>query len=132
MKNSSFFGSIAILGMVAFSATALAAGPDNAPRHGAASSCASTAPAPQASVTLHFAGAERISIDGSGGLEILRADGNLRHYRPALYQNLDGKRAAVHFSYHVVDSEHVQLKAVHADPTVPLEMSPLGRGRTNS
>jgi hypothetical protein len=123
MKNSSFFCSLTAVGVLALCTTGYAADAANLPRHNAAPVIA-TAP-PGEKVVLHFQGAERIFTDGSGRLEVLDADGAIRRYRPALFQTVDGKRKNVTFSCHVVDRDHVELKAVHPDPSAPLELAPI-------
>jgi hypothetical protein len=124
MKYSSFLRSTVAAGVLAICANAYAADPASIPRHEMAPLAIATA-APGQSVTLHFDGAERISIDGGGRLEIIHADGTIRRYRPALFQTVDGKRRNVPFSYHVLDGDHVQLKPIHPDSSTPLELAPV-------
>jgi hypothetical protein len=123
MQYSSFFRSLATAGVLAFCANVYAADPASIPRQEAPASIASSQPGQ--SVTLHFEGSERISIDGSGRLEVIQADNTVRRYRPALFQTVDGERKIVRYSYHVVDSDHVELKPIHPDPSTPLELAPV-------
>ena len=121
------FRLIPATGILTLCVTAFAADPASIPPRDAASA-AST---PSSSITLHFPGAQRISADSVGGLEIIRKDGTLRRYRPELFQVVGGKRREVRFTYHVVDRDHVELRAVHTDPSAPLQVEP-AHARTNS
>ena len=123
MRYSSFFRSIAAAGILAFCANVYAADPSSIPGHGTPPAVDSSEPG--RSLTLHFEGAERISIDGGGRLEVIHGDSTILRYRPALFQTIDGKRKIVRYSYHVVDGDHVQLKPVHADPSATLELAPV-------
>jgi|SRR5579884_1177914 len=123
MKNSSFSRSLMTAGVLALCATGYAASAANLPRHNAAPVIATAAPGEK--IVLHFQGAERIFADGSGRLEVVDADGAIRRYRPDLFQIIDGKRKAVVFTCHVIDAAHVELKAIHPDPSVPLELAPV-------
>jgi hypothetical protein len=69
------------------------------------------------SVELHFAGAERISQNGTGGLDIVKADGSVFHYRPQVYQVVNGKRRDLMPGYHVVDKDRVELLMRNVDPS---------------
>jgi hypothetical protein len=123
MKNSSFFRSLTAVGVLALCTTGYAANVDSRQRHNAAPTIATAAPGEK--VVLHFQGSERIFTDGSGRLEVLSADGGIRRYRPTLFQMIDGKRKTVAFSCRVIDAEHVELTAVHPDPSAPLELAPI-------
>lgn len=123
MKNSSFFYSLMTVGVLAVCATGYTANAASLPRQNAARVIA-TAP-PGENVVLHFKGAEMIFVDGSGRLEVHTADGAVRRYRPTLFQTIDGKRKTVTFSFHIVDAEHVELKAIHPNPSAPLELAPI-------
>jgi hypothetical protein len=122
MKNSSFFCSLMTVGVLALCTTGYAANAANLPRHNIA--VIATA-APGEKVVLHFQRAARISMDGSGRLEVIDTDGMIRRYRPALFQTIDGKRKFVAYSCHVVGADHVELTAVHADPSAPVELAPI-------
>ena len=122
MKNS-LFCSLTAAGVMALCTTAYAASAANLPRHSVAAAIATAAPGDK--VILHFQHAARISLDGSGRLEVMDADGMIRRYRPSLFQIIDGKRKVVAYSCHVVDADHVELKAVHPDPSSPLELAPI-------
>lgn len=76
------------------------------------------------SVELHFAGAERITPNGTGGLDIVKADGSLWHYRPKVYQMVNGKRHDVMPAYHIVDKDKVDLEVRNADPQSQILVSP--------
>jgi len=121
MKNS-FFCSLTAAGVLALCTTGYAANAANLPRHNAA--VIATA-GPGEKVVLHFQRAARISLDGNGRLEVVDTDGMIRRYRPALFQTIDGKRKIVTYSCHVLDADHVELKAVHPDPSAPLELAPV-------
>jgi hypothetical protein len=123
MKNSTLFCSLATAGILALCNTGYAADAANLPRRDAAQVIATASPGEK--VVLHFQGAERIFRDGSGRLEVMNADGAILRYRPALFQIVGGKRKIVTFSCHVIDSDHVELKAIHPDPSAPLELAPM-------
>lgn len=91
----------------------------------AASMAVVAAAPPGETLVLHFQGSERIQIDGAGRLEVLAADGGVRRYRPDVFQTIDGKRKTVTFSVHVIDRDHVELKAIHPNPSAPLELAPV-------
>ncbi|HWD99876.1 MAG TPA: hypothetical protein VG345_12590, partial [Bryobacteraceae bacterium] len=124
------FRSMAAAGILAFCANAYAADPASIPRQETPPAIASSEPG--RSVMLHFDGSERISVDGSGRLEVIHGDFTIRRYRPALFQTIDGKRKTVRYSYHVVDSDHVQLKPIHPDPSAPVELAPVRAVGRNS
>ena len=121
MKNSLFCSLIAA-GVLALFATGYSANAASLPRHNTA--VIATA-APGEKVVLHFQRAARISMDGNGRLEVVDTDGMIRRYRPALFQTVDGKRKIVAYSCHIVDGDHVELKAVHPDPSAPVELAPI-------
>jgi hypothetical protein len=123
MKKSSFFYSLMAAGVLALCGTGYTASAANLPRHNAARAIATASPGEK--VVLHFQGAERIFTDGSGRLEVLDSDGAIRRYRPTLFQTIDGKRKNVTFFCHIVDRDHVELKAVHPDPSAPVELAPI-------
>jgi hypothetical protein len=123
MKNSTLFCSMAAAGILALCNTGYAADAANLPRRNAAP--AVTMAAPGEKLVLHFRGAERIFMDGSGRLEVTNADGAVLRYRPAMFQIIGGKRKTVTFSCHVIDADHVELKAIHPDPAAPLELAPI-------
>jgi hypothetical protein len=123
MRYSNFFRSLTAAGILALGVNAYAADPASIPRQEGAPAIASSEPGQ--SLTLHFEGSERISIDGSGRLEVIHGDNTIRRYRPALFQTIDGKRKIVRFSYHVVDGDHVQLNPIHPDPSAPVELAPV-------
>jgi hypothetical protein len=122
MKNS-FFCSLAAAGVLALCTTGYAAKAASLPRHNGARVVAAAPPGEN--LLLHFQGAERIFIDGSGRLEVTDTEGTIRRYRPALSQVIDGKRKTVTYTVHVIDRDHVELKAVHPDPSAPVELAPV-------
>ena len=122
MKNN-LFCSLTAAGVLALFATGYAANAANLPRHHTATVIATAAP--DEKLVLHFERAARISMDGSGRLEVIDTDGMIRRYRPSLFQIIDGKRKVVAYSCHVVGADHVELKAVHPDPSAPLELAPV-------
>jgi hypothetical protein len=79
-----------------------------------------TAMAATNSVELHFSGAERVITNGTGGLDVVKADGSLMHYRPKVYQVVNGKRHDMIPGYHIVDKDHVELLLQNADPGAPI------------
>jgi hypothetical protein len=81
---------------------------------------ASSASAADTSIQLHFAGSERVAQNGNGGLDIFRADGSVQHYRPRVYQVVDGRRTVVLPAYHVVSRDRVELEVHHVDPAAQI------------
>jgi hypothetical protein len=51
------------------------------------------------SIQLHFTGAERIDYGTSGDLLVFKGGGGRAHYRPDIYQLIDGKVKSVRVSY---------------------------------
>jgi hypothetical protein len=74
---------------------------------------------------LHFKGAERVTFNLTGGLDIINANGSVWHYKPEVYQVVNGKRRAVVVGYHVVDKDHVSLKVRDFDPSTALVVGPV-------
>jgi hypothetical protein len=72
------------------------------------------------SVELHFSGAERVTTNATGGLDIVKADGSLMHYHPKVYQTINGKRHDMIPGYHIVDKDRVELLLQDADPAAPI------------
>lgn len=120
-----FFHLMPAAGVLALCAAAFAAEPASVPSN-ETSPEAMIAPG---EVTLHFNGAQRVFQSGRGGIDVIEADGTLEHFHPELYQTINGKRKTVRYRYHVIDSNHVELKAVHPDESAPIEVAP---HRTNS
>jgi hypothetical protein len=84
------------------------------------------------SIQLHFNGAQRVSIGPVSSLEIVSADGTSWHYRPELYQVVNGKRHNVAVSFHIVDMSHVTLRVKKFDATAPLILGPVATTEPNS
>ncbi len=77
------------------------------------------------SVEIHFANAQRVSNAFGGGVEVVSKDGSLWHYRPHVYQTVNGKEREIAASFKVVDKDRVSLVVGKIDPTVPLVVSPV-------
>jgi hypothetical protein len=74
---------------------------------------------------MHFAGAERVTPNASGNLDIIKKDGTVWHYKPQIYQVVNGKRRPVVVSYHVMDKDRVSLKVQKLDPAGSLVVGPV-------
>lgn len=72
---------------------------------------------------LHFAGAEIVTHEPDGGLMIVKARGQLMHYRPEAYQLIDGemKPVEVHFRIEGKDRATVQFGKVDNNAPVILK-----------
>ncbi len=78
------------------------------------------------SVQLHFAGAQRIFVSGTGELEIVNTDGHAWRYRPEVYQIVNGKRKGVTVGFSFLGRDRVALKVSRYDPSEPLIVTPVG------
>ncbi len=78
------------------------------------------------SVQLHFADAERIGYSGTGSLEIVSKDGHAWHYRPQVYQVVNGKRKTLTVTFSFIGHDRVGLKVLgNYDPSAPLVVTPV-------
>ncbi len=76
-------------------------------------------------VQIHFADAQRVSTAFGGGLDVVSKDGNLWHYRPQVFQTVNGKRHDIAATFRVVDRDRVVLVVGKIDASVPLVVSPV-------
>jgi hypothetical protein len=77
------------------------------------------------SVQLHFAGAQRVTYSRTGVLEIVNTDGHAWHYRPEVYQIVNGKRKLVSVAFGFVGRDRVTLRLTRYDPSEPLIVTPV-------
>jgi hypothetical protein len=77
-------------------------------------------------LTLHFPGASKVSNAFPGGLEILNGGGAMWHYRPQVYQIVNGKRREVAATFRVTGKDSVVLVVGKIDKTADLIVSPVG------
>ena len=77
------------------------------------------------SVQLHFAGADRVTLSLSGSLEVVNSDGHIWHYRPDVYQIVNGKQKTVSVTFGVLGKDRVALHVSKFDPSAPLIVTPV-------
>jgi hypothetical protein len=82
------------------------------------------------SVQLHFAGAQHVRYSGTGELEIVNTDGHAWHYRPEVYQIVNGKRKLLLVGFSFVGRDRVALHLDKYDPSVPLVLTPVSGAAT--
>jgi hypothetical protein len=76
---------------------------------------------------LHFAGAERVTRNASGNLDIVKKDGSMWHYKPEVYQVVNGKRKPVVAGFRILDKDRVSLRVDHADPSAAIVIGPFSK-----
>jgi hypothetical protein len=74
---------------------------------------------------MHFAGAERVTPNATGNLDIVKADGTVWHYKPQIYQVVNGKQRPVAIGYHILDKDRVSLKVQKLEPGASLVIGPV-------
>jgi hypothetical protein len=86
------------------------------------------------SVRLHFSGAQIITHEPHGGLMIVKARGQLLHYRPEAYQLINGevKPVEVHFQIEGTDQVTVQFGAIDKNAPVILKQGAVMSGQPSS
>jgi hypothetical protein len=77
------------------------------------------------SVQMHFAGAQRVRYSGAGELEIVNTDGHAWHYRPEVYQIVNGKRKLLSVAFSFLGRDRVALRLDKYDRSVPLIVTPI-------
>jgi hypothetical protein len=76
-------------------------------------------------IKLHFHGADRLSIDSQGDLVLRTKVGEVRHHRPIIYQEVDGKRQLIVGDYVRKGKRQVGFKVAAAyDRSKPLVIDP--------
>lgn len=84
------------------------------------------------SVELHFAGAQKVEFGEAGGLRITRANGSIWHYKPQVYQLVNGKRHYVVVGFHFIGKDRVALRPGRFDTSAPLVVGPVDGPNGNS
>jgi hypothetical protein len=69
---------------------------------------------------LHFSGAEIITRESAGGLMIVKARGQLLHYRPDAYQVINGEMKPVELRFQIEDKDQVVVQFGKIDKNVPV------------
>jgi hypothetical protein len=69
---------------------------------------------------LHFAGAEIITHESTGGLMIVKAKGQLLHYRPDAYQLIDGEIKPVEVHFRIDGIDQVVVEFGNLDKNAPV------------
>ena len=75
-------------------------------------------------IRLRYEGAERLYIDGRGGLVAQTPLGDLTESAPAAYQEAGGERMRVDVRYMLVDADTVGFRIGEYDPALPLVIDP--------
>jgi len=73
-----------------------------------------------ATIQVHFAGAERIDHGSLGELLIYKAGGGRAHYRPDVYQLIDGKVKPVRISYKLNGADRATINFGKFNKDAPL------------
>jgi hypothetical protein len=69
---------------------------------------------------LHFSGAQIIAQEPHGGLTIVKARGQLLHYRPEAYQLINGEITPVEVTFRIEGTDHVVVQFGKIDKNVPV------------
>ncbi len=93
---------------------------------------------PQA-IALEFEGADKIEVDGEGGLTLHVAGEQVQQHKPVIYQEVDGARRAVAGAYELSGTGRVSFRLGPYDAAQPLVIDPvliyatyLGGGRSEA
>ena len=76
-------------------------------------------------IHLQVSGADRVSLDGSGRLQVVAGDKSLVGEQPALYQDVQGTRQAVSGSYQMEADGTVGFNVAGYDHSKPLTIDPI-------
>ncbi len=69
---------------------------------------------------LHFSGAQIITHESSGGLTILKARGQLLHYRPEAYQLINGEIKPIEATFRIEGTDQVVVEFGKIDKNAPV------------
>jgi hypothetical protein len=69
---------------------------------------------------LHFSGVEIITHDSHGGLMILKARGQMLHYRPEAYQVINGEIKPVEVNFRIEGMDQVVVQFGNIDKNAPV------------
>jgi len=76
-------------------------------------------------IELVFEGAERMSIEAGGDLVLSLKDGEARHRKPVVYQDVDGARRIVEGRYVQTGEREIGFEIGEYDPARPLVIDPV-------
>jgi hypothetical protein len=77
------------------------------------------------SITLNFAGAEKLSLDAQGGLALAVQKGEVRLEKPRIYQEVDGARRKVSGGYVLKNAHEAGFQIAAYDANKPLIIDPV-------
>jgi hypothetical protein len=69
---------------------------------------------------VHFSGAEIVTQESPGGLMIVKAKGQLMHYRPEAYQVINGEIKPVEVNFHIEGKDQVVVQFGEIDKNAPI------------
>jgi hypothetical protein len=69
---------------------------------------------------LHFSGAKIITHESSGGLMIVKARGEMLHYRPEAYQLINGEAKPVEVNFKIEGMDQVVVEFGKIDKSAPV------------
>jgi len=75
-------------------------------------------------VTLNFAGHEKLSLDARGGLVLGVEGGEVRLGKPRIYQEIDGSRCEISGGYSFKNKQEVSFETAAYDTSKPLVIDP--------
>jgi hypothetical protein len=78
-----------------------------------------------AAIDLHIAGADRVSVDSHGNLDLHAGGAVLRQAKPTLYQVIGGARRAVAGRYELVGARDVRIEVGSYDAATSLVVDPV-------
>jgi hypothetical protein len=76
-------------------------------------------------IGMAFPDAHAVHIDSNGDLLIRVAGGEIRHRKPAIYQDINGRRATIHGRYVLTGSRAVRIEVARYDHSRPLIIDPI-------
>jgi hypothetical protein len=76
-------------------------------------------------ITLRFAGADRVSVSPGGDLVVRLAGRDIVQHRPVAYQTSGGVREPVQAGYKILDAHTVAFSVGHYDARLPLVIDPV-------
>ena len=76
-------------------------------------------------IALNFQGADKVEIDAQGDLVLPTAGGEVRFYKPVIYQEVNGERQEVSGSYVIKDNQQVGFQVGSYDVSKTLIIDPV-------
>jgi hypothetical protein len=77
------------------------------------------------SIAIHFAGADKISLDAQGGLVLELGDDEILQPKPLVYQTVGGARNEIAGGYKILDAHDVAFAVGNYDHALPLVIDPV-------